>query len=114
MVTSMKFEEYGKIICAALFHNNCVYMSKLGHHDIFPMEPIGVLRGAKQGFVTENGYFVDRKTGLEIAEYYNQIENKHNPLDELMSEDLKKEDKKVLKYIKDYSYKERKISSKNK
>ena len=41
-------EEYGKIVCAALLHDNCIYMGKEGHHVIFPMEPIGVLRNAKQ------------------------------------------------------------------
>ena len=101
-------EEYGKIVCAALLHDNCIYIGKEGHHVIFPMEPIGVLRNAKQGFVTENGYFVDRKLGLLLAEYYNQIEFKYNPKDRLVSEDLKKEGLKVLKYRKDHTYKERK------
>lgn len=40
------FEEYGRIICAALLHDECIYMSKKGHYAIFPMEPIGVLRNA--------------------------------------------------------------------
>ena len=93
----LNYENYGRIVCAALLHNNCIYMAKEGHHAIFPMEPIGVLRNAKQGFVTEYGYFVDRKLGLEIAEYFNQINNKHNPQDELMKEDIKKEDFKILK-----------------
>ncbi len=100
-------EEYGRIVCAALVHNNCIYMGREGHHVIFPMEQIGVLRSAKQGFVTENGYFVDRFTALYIAEYFDQIDNKYNPKDRLVSEDLKKEDVKVLRYIKDYNYKER-------
>jgi len=101
-------EFYGKIVSAALLHNNCIYMGKEGHHVIFPMEPLGVLRCAKQGFVTENGYFVDREVGLLIANYYDQINIKYNPMDKLVSEDLKKEDIKVLKYVKGYSYKERK------
>ena len=99
------FEKYGKIVCAALLHDNCIYMSYLGHHAIFQMEPIGVLRSSKQGFVTENGYFVDRKIGLEIAIYFKQIDVKHNPQDKLMSEDLKQENTKILKYINGYSYK---------
>ena len=103
----LTFEEYGRVVCAALLKDNCIYMGREGHHVIFPMEPIGVLRCAKQGFVTENGYFVDRVTGLMIAEYFNQIEHKYNPLDRLVSEDLKKEDIKVLRYIKDYNYKEK-------
>ena len=81
-------------------------MSKKGHYAIFPMEPIGVLRKAIQGFVTENGYFVDRELGLSIAEYYNQINTKHPPIDRLLSEDLKREDLKILKRVKSYSYKE--------
>lgn len=101
-------EIYGRIVCAALFHNNCIYMGKEGHHVIFPMEPLGVLRCAKQGFVTEYGYFVDRKIGLCIAEYFNQIDKKFNPQHELVSEDLKKENLKVLKYNKEYLYKENK------
>ncbi len=101
----MSFEEFGRIVCAALLHNNCIYMSNKGHHAIFPMEPIGVLRNAIQGFVTENGYFVDRKVGLSIAKYFNQISNKHYPEELLMSEDLKKEDIKVLKHAMEYTYK---------
>ena len=103
---TIDYEKYGRVICAALLHNNCIYMSKKGHHAIFPMEPIGVLRKAIQGFVTENGYFVDRELGLSIAEYFNQINIKHPPTDKLMSEDLKKEDLKILKRVKSYLYKE--------
>lgn len=102
---TIDYEEYGRIICAALLHNNCIYMSKKGHYAIFPMEEIGVLRNAIQGFVTENGYFVDRKVGLSIAKYYDQINIKHPPEDELFSEDLKKENLKILKYVKSYTYK---------
>lgn len=101
----MEFDKYGKIVSAALLHNNCIYMSKKGHHDIFPMEELGVLRNAKQGFVTENGYFVDRILGLSIAKHYNQIDKKYNPIDQLNSEDLIKENTKVLKHIKEYKYK---------
>lgn len=98
---------YGRVVCAALLHNNCIYIGRKGHHVIFTMEPLGVLRNAKQGFITEYGYFVDRKTGLYIAMYFNQVNTKHNPQDKLLSEDLKKENLKVLKYIKEYSYKEK-------
>lgn len=101
-------EEYGRIVCAALFHNNCIYMGRERHHVIFPMEAIGVLRSAKQGFVTENGYFVDRITALYIAEYFDQIDNKYNPQDRLVSEDLKKDEIKVLRKIPGLSYMERK------
>ena len=102
----MDYEVYGKIVCAALLHNNCIYMSYKGHWAIFPMEPIGVLRNAEQGYVTENGYFVDRIVGFEIAEYFKQIEHKYPPLTSLNSEDLKKENLKVLKLVKGYSYKQ--------
>lgn len=104
----IKPELYGRIVCAVLLHNNCIYMANEVYHVIFCMEPLGVLRRAKQGFVTEYGYFVDRKTALDIAKYFNQINIKYNPKDELVSEDLKKENIKVLKYIKQYSYKENK------
>ena len=99
------FEKYGRIVCAALLYNNCIYMSEKGHCAIFPMEPIGVLRNALQGFVTENGYFVNRDEGLLIAKHFNQICIKHQPLNILLSEDLKKEERKVLKYINKYKYK---------
>ncbi len=101
---TIDFEEYGRIICAALLHNNCIYMSKKGHYAIFPMEPIGVLRSATQGFVTENGFFVDRQVGLAIAECFSQINIKYPPTDRLLSEDLKKENLKVLKHVKEYRY----------
>ena len=69
------------------------------------MEPIGVLRKASQGFVTENGFFVDREIGLVIAEHFDQINIKHDPKELLFSEDLKKDNSKVLKYVIGYSYK---------
>lgn len=100
-------ELYGRIVCASLLHNNCIYMGKEGHHVIFSIESLGVLRNAKQGFVTEYGFFVDRESGLYIAKYFNQINVKHNPKDKLVSEDLKKDNIKVLKYVKGYSYKEK-------
>ena len=98
-------KKYGPIVCAALFKDNCVYMAREGHHAIFTMEQIGVLRNAKQGFVTENGFFVNRKVGLEIAKYYNQIVHKCPPLDSLNSEDLNKEKKLVLTRRPQYKYK---------
>ncbi len=103
---AFNFEEYGRIVCAALFYNGCIYMSKKGHYAIFPMEPIGILRNAEQGFVTENGYFVNRELGLYIAEYFDQINIKHPPEYFLLSEDLKKDDSIVLKVKQGYLYKE--------
>ena len=100
-------EKYGRIVCAALLNNGCIYMGREGHYIIFPMEPIGVLRCATQGFVTENGYFVERELGLQIATYYDQIEHKYNPLDKLVSEDLKKQNLQVKQTQAGYSYKEK-------
>ena len=100
----MDFQEYGRIVCAAVLYDGCIYMSEKGHYAIFLMEPIGVLRNEKQGFVTESGYFVDRKLGLSIAEYFNQINTKYFPKEMLLSEDLKKENLKVLKHAKEYRY----------
>lgn len=99
------FFEYGKIVYPAILYNNCIYMSCKGHYDILNMEDIGVLKKGVQGFVTENGYFVDRELGLLIAKYYKQIEYKYNPKNELLTEDLKKEDLKLLRKIDKYSYK---------
>ena len=107
MIILFNPEKYGRIVAAALLHGNCIYFSDKGHHTIFPMEKLGILRCATQGFVTENGYFVSRKVALYIAEYFNQIDKKYHPLDELLSEDLKKENIKVKKYINEYSYKEK-------
>ena len=53
----------------------------------------------------ENGFFVNRELALYIADYYNQIQSKYHPKDKLVSEDLKKENIKILKYRKDYLYK---------
>lgn len=104
----LKFNDelYGRVVCAALLHNDCIYMGRKGHCEIFPMEPIGVLRNAEQGFVTENGYFVDRELGLSIALYFDQINIKHNPKDMLFSEDLKKDNLRVRKFINGYTYRE--------
>lgn len=99
------FFEYGKVVYPAILYNNCIYMSCKGHYDILTMEDIGVLKKGVQGFVTENGYFVDRKLGLLIAKHYEQIQYKYNPKNELLTEDLKKEDLKLLRKIDKYSYK---------
>lgn len=41
----------------------------------------------KQGFVTSEGRFVERKEAAKIAETAGQIIKKHGPKDELFSED---------------------------
>lgn len=78
---------YGMIMSAALKQGSKVYSGKT-HADCFRQEPKGVLRDAKQGFVTSTNKFVDRKTALKIAKHYNQIKHKHMPEDELLSEDI--------------------------
>jgi hypothetical protein len=44
----------------------------------------------QQGFLTNEGRFVDRYEALDIATSAGQLKgrHKHNPLDQLMSEDL--------------------------
>lgn len=79
--------KFGKIVNAALFHNNEIYVGKT-HSECFIQKPKGVLINAEQGFVTEKNKFVDRKVALCIAKFYKQIKYKHPPYDILMSEDL--------------------------
>ena len=80
-------ENIGKILSAALRRGSKIYMGKT-HSDCFKQEPMGILRDAEQGFITETYTFVNRKTALRIAEHYKQIKHKHPPKDELFSEDL--------------------------
>lgn len=79
--------KFGRIECAALRKNNEIYRGKT-HSDCFKQRPMGELRNAEQGFVTEKNFFVNRKIALRIARYFKQFTYKHSPLDELMSEDL--------------------------
>jgi hypothetical protein len=58
------------------------------HAHIFPQEPKGVLRCAEQGFITDDGIFVDRVTALRIAIENNQIIKKHGDPEILYSEDV--------------------------
>lgn len=83
----LEIQKLGPIRMAALRLNNKIYIGET-HAKCFIQEPRGVLRNAEQGFITANNIFVSRETGLEIAQYYNQIKTKHPPLDILMSEDL--------------------------
>ena len=80
-------KKYGRIIASALRNANKVYKGKT-HADCFVQEPKGVLKCAEQGFLTDNGVFVDRKQALKIAKHYKQIKKKHPPKNILMSEDL--------------------------
>lgn len=49
---------------------------------------IAMVNNTTQGFLTNLNRFVDRKEALEIAKSAEQIIHKHNPQDELLSEDL--------------------------
>lgn len=80
-------KKYGRIIASALRNTDKVYKGKT-HADCFVQEPKGVLKCAEQGFLTDNGVFVDRKQALKIAKHYKQIKKKHPPKNILMSEDL--------------------------
>lgn len=74
---------------SAIKVGNIVYVGHR-HHDCFlVMHNCGVSKiGNIQGFVDEDGVFWDRIEALAIATYFNQISEKHNPQDKLMSEDL--------------------------
>ena len=78
-----------RIVCAALRKHGDVLTGPY-HGAIFGQRPIGELRDAEQGFVTNAGRFVDRSEGLAIARRADQIGVKHPPIDILLSEDLKK------------------------
>lgn len=80
-------KKYGRIIKSALRKGCKVYTGNT-HSECFIQEQKGVLKDAEQGFMTARGKFVDRKIGLKIAKHYKQINHKHSPKDELMSEDL--------------------------
>lgn len=82
---------WGPIKCAALRKDNIVYTGKT-HGECLLQKDKGVLRNAEQGFVTENKRFVNREMALILAEWYNQIDEKHPPMDQLLSEDLKEID----------------------
>ncbi len=103
-MSKLNYEVYGKIVCASLLKDNKIYYTFKNHGTIFILEEKGVLKNSIQGFITENGYFVDRILGLEIAKHYNQIEFKHQPENELFSEELKQQNIKILAYQKKYKY----------
>lgn len=80
-------ENIGRIIASALRRGSRLYYGKT-HAECLQQEPMGVLRSAEQGFITETYTFVNRRKALKIAEHYKQIKVKHYPKDELLSEDL--------------------------
>lgn len=87
MFKKTEYEVYGRIIASALRKNNEIVTGRT-HSDCFIQRPKGYLLGAEQGFLTENGSFVDRKFGLKIAKHFKQIKHKHYPKNELFSEDM--------------------------
>ena len=72
---------------SALRLNGKVYTGRR-HCDIFKQEPIGVLCNAEQGFITDDGIYLDRYEALTVASKCNQLIYKHPPYDRLLSEDL--------------------------
>lgn len=80
------------IILAAIKKDNIVYVGK-NHAECFTQEPKGALRDAEQGFVTDDGDFLDRTQALEYAYSNHQISKelyleRKQSLNELFSEDL--------------------------
>ena len=75
---------------AAIKQDGIVYVGKRHHNVIAIMIECGLpapIRGV-QGFVDNNGVFVDREEALKIAEAAGQIVKKHPPLYRLLSEDI--------------------------
>lgn len=81
-----------RIKCAAVLKDGVVYRClRHSYTELMrtnPEAPEDVLRHSEQGFVTEDGRFVDREEGLLIAMASNQIHHKHPNIHELFSEDL--------------------------
>lgn len=74
-----------KIKCAAIQAKSGQVFEGKSHAAIFISQPKGLLKGAEQGFVTENGEFVDRYEAAEIAFKAGQTKKLESPL---FSEDL--------------------------
>lgn len=82
-----------KIVRAAIRHKGAVYSVPIPgrHHDcLLRMAVDGAHCGDPydQGFLTDHGEFVDRRTAKFIAESQQQIREKTGPADILFSEDL--------------------------
>jgi len=76
---------------AAIMRNDGVVITGKSHPDIIKISPLGTCKyGSEQGFVTNHGDFVNRKTAMEIAEMAEQIkpENIDNGRFALLSEDI--------------------------
>ena len=73
------------IINAAILKDGIIYTGRR-HHLIIQSHPSKFFIDCKQGFITEEGRFVDREEGLRIAIECNQLIRE--PKFELFSEDL--------------------------
>lgn len=85
------YKLYGPVKCAALRKDYKIYTGR-SHSECFSQEPKGVLVDAEQGFVTKNKMFVTREMAYLLADWFNQINVKHPPENQLFSEDLKEID----------------------
>ena len=76
---------------AAIMKDGVVYTGRR-HNNILcdKSRPFAFLRDGEQGFVTDEGKFVTREEALVIALQCGQVtmDKKHNPQDQLLSEDL--------------------------
>lgn len=73
------------IVNAAILKDGIIYTGRR-HHLIIQLYPPNFFHNCEQGFVTDDGKFVDREEGLKIAIECNQLINE--PRAELFSEDL--------------------------
>lgn len=64
-----------------------VFVSRHSHSELIVMYP-KEFKYAEQGFLTSKNRFVDRNEAFKIADYRNQIVQKHGLKDELYSEDI--------------------------
>ena len=80
-------KKYGKIVASAVKKDGVLYTG-VTHADCLKQAPMGTLRDAEQGFITDKNVFVNRKIALRIAKHYKQVIKKHPPYNELMSEDM--------------------------
>ena len=64
-----------------------ILVSRNSHSELIVMYP-EEFKYAEQGFLTSKCRFVDRKEALKIAEFNNQVVQKHGLKDELYSEDI--------------------------
>lgn len=54
------------IVAAAIIKDDIIYTGRR-HHEILQSQPMGFLRGCRQGFITDDGVFVDRVEAFRIA-----------------------------------------------